>query len=171
MTRQYPDEAVGGFPTPPREITDGEGRTIQIQHATDEEGLVSMYREFDAADRAQGIPPVGEEAVREWLDDVLAPSELNIVGRHDGRTIGHVLLVGDEEYELAIFVLQAYQGAGIGTELLRTALGAASEHDIEFVWLSVERWNRAAKHLYRSVGFEPIDAPHFEMEMTLRLSV
>lgn len=170
MTRPYHGEPVGGFPTPPREITDAEGRTIEIRQPSDRESLVGMYQDFDPADRAQGIPPVGEAAIREWLEQILTPTAVNVIGCHEDRTVGHVLLLGESEYELAIFVLQEYQGAGIGTELLETTLGAAADVGIEYVWLSVERWNHAAKHLYRSVGFESIDEPHFEIEMTLRLS-
>jgi len=169
MTRQYPEEAVGGFPQPTREVTDSEGRTILLCCPDSREPLVEMYLAFDPADRAQGIPPVEESTIREWLDRITGPDTLNLVARHGDRTVGHVALVGDTEYELAIFVLQAYQHAGIGTALLRTALGAAAATGIERVWLSVERWNDAAIALYRRVGFEPVDTPEFGMEMTLRL--
>jgi GNAT superfamily N-acetyltransferase len=150
-------------------MTDGEGRTVVLCHATELDALVAMYVAFDPADRAQGIPPVGESAIRQWLERVTGPDAVNLVARHDGQVVGHATLVGDDEHELAIFVLQAYQSAGIGTELLRTTLGAAAEAGIERVWLSVERWNNPAIALYQRVGFEPVDNPNFEMEMTLRL--
>ena len=170
MTRTYPDEPVGGFPTPPRNITDADGRTIRLRHLADQEALVEMYCGFDSSGRAQGIPPEGESAIREWLDWITGPDAVNLVARHEGATVGHATLVpDDDEYELAIFVLQAYQSAGIGTELLETTLGAAAEAGIECVWLSVERWNNHAIALYRKLGFEPIDNSSFELEMTLRL--
>jgi GNAT superfamily N-acetyltransferase len=169
MTRSYPDETTGGFPRPPREILDGEGRTITLCHATELEALVEMYVEFDPSDRAQGIPPLGESTIREWLENVTGADAVNLVARHDGRVVGHAMLVGTEEYELAIFVLQAYQNAGIGTELLRTTLGTAADTGIERVWLSVERWNDPAIALYQRVGFEHVDNDSFELEMTLRL--
>jgi len=171
MTRTYPEEAVGGFPQPTREVTDSKGRTILLCCPDEYERLVEMYLAFDPADRAQGIPPVEESTIREWLDRITGPDTLNLVARHGDRTVGHVVFVGDTEYELAIFVLQAYQNAGIGTALLRTALGAAAATGIERVWLSVERWNNAAIALYRRVGFEAADTPEFGMEMTLRLDV
>ena len=171
MTRPYPDDPADGFPTPPREITDKEERTILFRTPTDIEALVEMYCAFDPADKAQGIPPSGERAIREWLESITKGDAVNVVARHDGETIGHAILVDDGagEHELAIFVLQAYQGAGIGTELLRTTLGAAQQAGVSRVWLTVERWNNAAIALYRKLGFEPADTPHFEMEMTLRL--
>lgn len=169
MTRNYPDEAVGGFPRPPRETTDDEGRSIVVGHATELDALVELYVDFDPTDRAQGIPPVGEDAIREWLERITGTDTVNMAARHDGRVVGHAMLVGEDEHELAIFVLQAYQNAGIGTELLRTTLGAAAADGIERVWLAVERWNDPAIALYRRVGFESVDNPDFEMVMTLRL--
>lgn len=169
MNRSYPGETTGGFPSPPREVTDAEGRSIVLCHPTELEELVGMYAEFDPADRAQGIPPIGESAIREWLDRITTSNSVNLAARHDGHTVGHATLVGDDEYELAIFVLQAYQNAGIGTELLRTTLGAAAEAGVDRVWLAVERWNDPAIALYRKLGFEVVDNPDFEMEMSLRL--
>lgn len=169
---EYPDEPVGGFPTPPRTVTDAEGRTIEIRKADDSiEELVEMYLEFHPEDRAQGIPPTNEADIRQWLSVVASDEELNVIAYHEGDPVGHVMLVSDEEggYELAIFVLQEYQGAHIGTELLRTALGGAAEEGVERVWLSVERWNRPAVSLYKKIGFQETGDDHFEKMMKLRL--
>ncbi|CDK40799.1 GCN5-related N-acetyltransferase [Halorubrum sp. AJ67] len=38
------------------------------------------------------------------------------------------------------------------------------------MWLTVERWNRAAVSLYKKIGFETSDAESFELEMGLRLN-
>jgi len=59
MIRRYPDEPAEAFPAPPRRITDGEDREIQLRRAdgTDRTALIEMYKQFDPADRAQGIPP------------------------------------------------------------------------------------------------------------------
>ena len=171
MTTEYPSEPVGDFPAPPRTISDGDSREIRLRQFEAIEPLVGMYREFSAEDRAQGIPPTGEQAIIEWLEVVTDERGLNVVAWDDNRPVGHAMLVADadESYELAIFVLQAYQGAGIGTELLRTTLGAAQRQGIEYIWLSVERWNRAAIALYKKIGFEHVESPHFDMKMALRL--
>lgn len=185
-TRIYPDEPAGPFPEPPLAFEDGEGRTVEIRAfgggdgatgtddgtADDVEALVAMYERFDPGDRAQGIPPAGEERIRRWLDTILDGS-VDAVARHDGDVVGHATLVPDEEetgYELAIFVASDYQGAGIGTELLRALLGLGSARGVERVWLSVERWNTPAVSLYESVGFEVANAESFELEMSLRLA-
>jgi GNAT superfamily N-acetyltransferase len=171
--RIYPDEPAGTFPAPPRSFTDREGREITIRESdeTDRTGLLGMYREFSPEDRAQGIPPVDEHAIERWIDNVVGEDSYGVVARHEGDTVGHAMLVPDrqEGYELAIFVLAAYQSAGIGTQLVRTLLGLAQREGIENVWLTVERWNDAAVSLYRKVGFEVCSTESFEMEMSIRL--
>ncbi|MXR52699.1 GNAT family N-acetyltransferase [Halovenus sp. WSH3] len=173
MSVEYPDEPVDGFPTPPRTVTDREGREIELTRADgDTEDLVEMYLDFEEEDRAQGIPPTKEPDIREWLDAVMTDDGLNVIARNEGNAVGHVMLVSDSDgaYELAIFVLQPYQGAGIGTALVETALGAAAEEGIDRVWLSVERWNKPAVNLYEKIGFQSCGGERFERMMALRLA-
>jgi ribosomal protein S18 acetylase RimI-like enzyme len=162
------------LPTPPHEFTDGDGRAISVHRLEPEEyeQLVSMYDAFDPEDRAQGIPPVGENTIREWLDAVTEPDCFNVAGWYEDAAVGHAMLVPDRTggYELAIFVLQEYQGAGIGTELVRTLLGLARTEDVEHVWLTVERWNRPAINLYEKIGFETTEDDSFEIEMALEIA-
>ena len=173
--RVYPDDPAGPFPTPPTAFEDRHGRTVEIRpYEAGEasfEALVSMYAAFDSADRAQGIPPTQESRIREWLDGILRGDCLNVVAWDGERAVGHATLVPDvDAHELAIFVLQDYQEAGIGTRLVRHLLGYGASHGVERVWLTVERWNTAAVALYKKVGFETADAESFELEMSLRLA-
>jgi GNAT superfamily N-acetyltransferase len=171
-TGRYPETPTRGFPVPPRSVEDREGRQIEVTAVGEEaiDDLVGMYVEFSPEDRAQGIPPTGEGRVRDWLEGVL-PSGYDVVATHEGTVVGHAMLVpdGDGEYELAIFVLDSYQGAGIGTALIETLLGYGAAEGVERVWLTVEPWNRAAIHLYEKVGFEPCDGGSFEREFAIRL--
>jgi GNAT superfamily N-acetyltransferase len=173
MTRTFPEETADGFAEPPREITDSEGRTILIVETTgdDRESLVSMYDRFHPEDRAQGIPPIGEAEIRNWLDDILREESRAVVARHGERVVGNAVVVPDDDgaYELAIFVLRAYQGAGIGTVMLDSLLGVARRSGIERIWLTVERWNDPAVRLYTRVGFQEIETEGLEMEMSIRL--
>lgn len=183
--RVYPDESAGSFPSPPTDFTDAEGRSIEVQVLEEDDedqvdALVEMYEAFDPADRAQGIPPTGERRIRDWLVPILAGG-VNVVALHGDDVAGHATLVpdtddpeaiddyGDVEWELAIFVHQTYQQAGIGTRLLRNLLGYASDRGIECVWLTVERWNGPAITLYENVGFELCGSESFEQEMSIRL--
>jgi ribosomal protein S18 acetylase RimI-like enzyme len=177
--RVYPDEVAAAFPAPPVSFTDGEGRDIEVRDFDGEnaggaefDALVEMYDDFDPADRAQGVPPVGEDRVRDWLDTLLEQDGFDVVAWHGDEVAGHATLVPDDEstYELAIFVHQSFQGAGIGTKVIEALLGHAQAEGAEFVWLSVERWNRPAVALYEKVGFETASAESFEMEMAIRLN-
>ncbi|WP_254531700.1 GNAT family N-acetyltransferase [Natrinema gelatinilyticum] len=184
-SRQYPERPSGPFPSPPTTVEDRNGRSIEIRSPTalaDEvlEDVIEMYAEFDPTDRAQGIPPTGEARIRNWLETI-GEYSINVVARHDGDVIAHAMLVpdtddpsaiehrGDVEWELAIFVLQAYQRAGIGTALLENLLGHASDISITHVWLTVERWNNPAIALYKRVGFESTGTESFEQEMAILL--
>ena len=173
MTRTYPDEPVDEFPSPPATFADDEGRevTVRTGGGADHDALAEMYEAFDPADRAQGIPPTGESDVREWLES-LTDDGVGVLARHDGAVVGHAVLVPDRhgDFELAIFVLRAYQQAGIGTGLLGALLGAGREAGVECIWLTVERWNAPAIALYRKMGFEASGTDSFELEMAARLA-
>ncbi|WP_418286230.1 N-acetyltransferase family protein [Halorubrum sp. DTA46] len=173
--RRYPDAIADEFPAPPIEFTDREDRSIEIRayegSEVGYESLVEMYDAFDPADRAQGIPPGGESRIREWLDAILEGDCLNVIAWCGDEAAGHATLVPDgDAYELAIFVHQAYQRAGIGTHLIRGLLGHGQANGVTTVWLTVERWNRAAVSLYKKIGFETSNAESFELEMGLRLN-
>jgi GNAT superfamily N-acetyltransferase len=177
--RVYPDEPAGRFDRPPLEFRDREDRSVVVRRLEDDadhESLVEMYVAFDPEDRAQGIPPTGEQRVRDWLGHILTEDCVNVVAEHEdgpgAGLVGHATLVpdGDDGYELAIFVLHEFQNAGIGTSLITGLLGAGQEEGIERVWLTVERWNNAAVALYRKVGFETSGTESFELEMALRLN-
>ncbi|WP_248898006.1 GNAT family N-acetyltransferase [Haloplanus halobius] len=173
--KTYPNEPADEFPSPPQTFEDREGRTITVRRyddAADRDALAAMYEAFDPADRAQGIPPTDPERIADWLGSITGPETVNVVAEHEDAVVGHATLVPDEPEgtaELAIFVLQDYQHAGIGTHLLETLLGAGQDECVERVWLTVERWNDAAIRLYEKVGFRTSDAESFEHEMTLRL--
>ncbi|MFB6303604.1 MAG: N-acetyltransferase family protein [Haloferacaceae archaeon] len=183
-TRIFPDEAAGPFPTPPRTVVDRADREVRLVAVSEDggddedalstdralEALTEMYVDFDPSDRAQGLPPAGERRIRDWLENVLGADTVNVVAMVDDEAAGHATLVPDSDaYELAIFVHQDYQDAGVGTALLRTLLGHAASEGIERVWLTVERWNAPAISLYEKVGFETSNAENFEREMAVRL--
>jgi GNAT superfamily N-acetyltransferase len=172
--RIYPDDPAEEFAPPPVTFEDREEREITIRtydgSDEEEEALVEMYEAFDPADRAQGIPPGKTERIRTWLSNILAEDCLNVVAWDGETAAGHATLVPDgDAYELAIFVLQAYQRAGIGRKLMEALLGYGREEGVEKVWLTVERWNQPAVGLYKDTGFETSDAESFELEMTIRL--
>jgi GNAT superfamily N-acetyltransferase len=173
--RNYPETVAGPFEAAPFSFEDREGREIELRpyDGSDEEfeAIVTMYVAFDPADRAQGIPPGDEERIRTWLDGLLEKGSYNVIAWHGDTVAGHATLVPDDDtYELAIFVLQAYQESGIGTRLMRGLLGYGAENGVDRVWLSVERWNKPAIGLYEKLGFEISNSESFEMEMNARIA-
>ncbi len=172
MNRTYPADVAGPYDSPPCEFRDQHDREISIARYDGEfDSLVQMYRKYNPEDRAQGIPPTNDEAIREWLETLVGEDATNVVAWHHDDLVGHALLVADrnETYELAIFVQREYQAAGIGTRLMKGLLGAGREDGIEYVWLTVERWNTPAIAVYEKVGFERCENGGFELEMTARL--
>jgi ribosomal protein S18 acetylase RimI-like enzyme len=143
----------------PLSFTDAEGRSIRVRpyREDDFEALAVMYDDFDPTQRAQGTPPLGSDAVRQWLSEL--QDGVNVVAVHDDRIVGHVTFVpdGTGRHELAIFVHQDYQRAGIGTQLLGGGMGYAAERGVEYVWLTVEPWKRGAQNLYRRAGFTVVN--------------
>ncbi|MCG1003284.1 MULTISPECIES: GNAT family N-acetyltransferase [Halobacterium] len=168
---EHPPQSEDRFPVPPVEFRDGEDRRISIRTAGpgDFDALAAMYDDFGAESRAQRIPPVDERRRRDWLDTLLAEG-WDVAACHEGTPVGHATLVPIEESaaELAIFVAPGYQLAGIGSRLLRALLGYGRAHSVERVWLTVDRTNRVALNLYRSVGFDAVGGGA-EREMELHL--
>lgn len=149
---------------------DAAGRTVEIGvYGGDDreyESLVAMYASFDPASRAQGIPPLGESNVRDWLDDFLLVGE-GVTARDGPTVVGHAVLVPRSAggHELAVFVDADYRGAGVGSALLDALLAHGSDRGVEAVWLVVEASNRVAQSLYESAGFEVESRHGFEIEM------
>jgi RimJ/RimL family protein N-acetyltransferase len=138
----------------------------------DRAALEAMYADFEPKRAAQGLPPQSPEAQRRWLDRTLARGR-HQVAEHNGRIVGHVMLIpmdGESEggsVELANFVHQSVRNRGLGTALNRAAVKAACAAGYRRVWLSVEPSNRAAIRSYEHAGFRRLPgslwAPEIEM--------
>lgn len=155
---------------------DGADRSIEIRPYDDDlEAMLGLYDAIEAGDRAQGLPPVGEDETRDWLADITTVG-LHLVAWHDYRAVGHACLLpaGDTGYELAIFVRSDYQHARIGTNLLQALLRAGPRAGADRVWLTVRRNNIVARRLYDSAGFEQVttngDGTASDMKMIQSLS-
>lgn len=157
-------------PHPPVSFTDDVGRSITIrEYDGDREELLTMYRQFDDNDRAQGVPPRTQSQRRSWLGDLLEEG-LHLIALNSERVVGHASLLpmSETRHELIVFVRPDYQIAGIGSKLVRALLGEGRRRGIESVWLSVGQHNRVAKQLYQSVGFRTLSrGREWEMERTL----
>ena len=156
---------------PPRRFLDRCEREILIREVDGATGLAPMYRRFRPEDRAQGLPPPRERLPR-WLEEL--EGALHVVAETaDGarEAVGHAFLVpaSGTTAELAVFVLDGYREAGIGTALVRCLLGVGAREGFDRIWLVVERTNTPAVRLYRKVGFRTLAAEGPQLEMDLLL--
>lgn len=169
---RYPSASVDrSGPSVRPEFVDERDREIRFRpyEPTDHDALVGMYESFDSSQRAQGIPPVRTDGIESWLDSVLdGPS---VLAWHGDRVVGHVMFVpdGDGGHELAIFVHQAYQGTGIGSQLIEAGLEHAAESGATYVWLLVTWGNTRARGLYEKTGFTVNDPIGSDLRMSKRL--
>jgi ribosomal protein S18 acetylase RimI-like enzyme len=169
---RHPSASVGGSgPSIRPEVVDEDGRDIRLRpyESSDRDALVAMYGSFDPSQRAQGIPPVRTADIESWLDSVLdGPS---VLAWHGDRVVGQVMFVpdGDGGHELAIFVHQAYQEAGIGSRLLEAGLEYAAAAGVTHVWLLVTWGNTRARSLYEKTGFTAEDHSGGDLRMSKRL--
>lgn len=162
---------------PPLTVVDAEGRRIALRLYGDgpvedeRAALLDLYLDYDPADRTLGIPPVTAERIEEWQDHMLAG--YCVLAWHGDRPAGQAVLVpdGDGAYEFAIFLGGEYQGAGIGTQLTEAMLSHGRAEGVRDVWLLVERGNRPAVRLYRTVGFVVTEDTGYDIEMRLSMGV
>lgn len=147
-------------PSIPLTAVDDADRTITYRayRSADRDGVVEMYAEFPPEQRAQGVPPLTEPGVRDWLEDVMDGP--NVIAIHGDRVVGHVMFVPDDtdRHEFAIFVDPAYQGAGVGTTLARAGLRHAERQGVGYVWLSVGATERGLQSWYGSLGFSTVNS-------------
>lgn len=157
----------------------GAAWTVRPYAPSDREALLEMYRQFDDAERAQGLPPLTEERRVEWVDTLVADGG-NFVATADGEIAGHAVYMPtyDPEPELAVFVHQDYQSRGLGTELCKHVIADAAAGNRDALVLEVEPSNRTAISVYERLGFERVDhesnrsridrrAPSFQMRLEL----
>lgn len=153
-------------------VTDAKGRTLDVSGyrgrlpETYARALAGMYATFGFEDRAQGLPPMGTDAVRAWLDRLGNLDTRHVVVWDGDAPVAHAVLVPDDDAaELAIFVQPDNQGVRVGTETLGVLLEHGERVGLDAVWLHVERSNAPAISLYERYGFELVADSGAEFEM------
>ncbi len=140
---------------------DKEGIPFEVRgyEVRDHASLEIMYLEFDPADRFQGMPPLGEVACKNWIENFLKYGE-NLVALRDDLTIGHVVIFPDfnlKDCEYLVCVDQAHRGRGVGTALTQTVLDHAKALGLQIIWLVVGIHNYKAIGLYKKFNFKFAD--------------
>ena len=153
-------------------ITDRKGDTILIRQYTekDRNKLVEMYSTFSPDSRCLGLPPTTKKAIENWID-FLTENGFNIIAEHDGRIVGHLVIVPTKDgkkVDLTIFIHQDYQNRGIGQEMMKLIIDYCKKIELEGIMLVTERTNARAIHVYKKLGFKVVD-PYYEYDMYLHL--
>lgn len=108
---------------------------------------------------AEGIPFTRAQEEK-FITDVNASRKSSmIVGCLDGKIVGIASLQGTEREriahraEIAISVLKAYWGVGVGSALIEKLILSAKSKNIEIISLEVKSDNERAIRLYEKYGF------------------
>jgi len=132
--------------------------------------LTRMYDRFDPIGAAFGLPPRSAEARRQWIWAALG-HEVNVA---TFRLLGtpQVMLSGCGHVrlrELAIFVHQDYRWRGLGTALVKAALGRGAKMGLRRVWSMTASADRVALRLQRNCGFRLTKSISLEAELEIDL--
>lgn len=155
-------------------VLDKKGSPFEVQAygAEDYSFLEGMYDSFSPKAKYQGMPPLKKETRRKWIEKLLDSGE-NLLAWRGDRVIGHVVVIPDtrvEDGEFLIFVHQADQNRGVGTQLAQSVLEKAKDLGLKKIWLMVGAYNFTAIRLYKKCGFDFYENPGGpERPMVIRL--
>ncbi len=113
--------------------------------------------------------------------EVTNPDSIFYLATVGGRAIGYLKLnfaraqtdVRDTnalEIE-RIYVLNEFQGKGIGASLLEKAIDVARDHQLTYLWLGVWEENRKAIAFYKKFGFKEFGTHTFQLGKDLQLDL
>lgn len=159
------DGRSGGDPA--WRLADGRPAIIRAPHAGDEEALSAFHRDlsersvflryFSVAPvehRVDGLHLTDERDLSLVAETTLADGSRIIIG------IGALVPTGDgRSAEMAVLVADAYQGLGLGAEVLRRLLAVARRRQMRSVAGEMLPENEAMVALARRLGFTLTTAP------------
>ena len=132
-------------------------------------GRESRYQRF-----LHPKPTISDEELTYFTDiDHLTHDAIAAVDPTDGSFIGvasyWVLDDRTMSADLAFFVVDEWQGRGVGTTLLRTLLPRAEANGVNSLIALTLQDNAASRALLRGAGFRSVDASYGVVEMRLAL--
>lgn len=135
--------------------------------------LTQMYLACSPRGSIDGVPPADDNECVAWVNRITTGTASLIALSFDGQVIGHAVLfpMRKKVCELLIIVAQPFQKSGIGTQMMRCVIQLGYELGFAKIWLSVDKANFIALHLYDKCGFERptfTDSPQVEMLLELK---
>ncbi len=135
-------------------------------------GLTRMYLSFTPRGSIDGLPPLDDRQCSAWVTRITTGSASLISLFFDGRIIGHAVLLPMRKNMCEVFLVIApsFQKSGIGTHMMHAIIQLGFEMGYAKIWLSVDKTNFPALHLYYRCGFEAACiTDSLQMEMVLDL--
>jgi RimJ/RimL family protein N-acetyltransferase len=131
---------------------------VVLAEPSDLEALVLLYEMVAAEGRwiAGEVPIDRDERLARWRRSLDDPSAAQLLARDDqGNLIGSLgLTVQRGIADLGMLVHPGWRGRGVGSALLRRAIGWARDQGAHKMVLTVWPHNLTARALYRKFGFE-----------------
>lgn len=139
-------------------LHNGEKALLREYRPQDREGLISFYSSLSQETLRWSLPPYDRARVERWTAN--PEQSIILLALHKEKIVGH-LQVFLQAYsralgigELIIYLHQAFQNLGLGTIMMREAIGLARERRLHRISLSVIADNIRAIRVYEKVGFK-----------------
>ena len=136
---------------------DGRTVTLRFPVCEDKKGIVEFFASMSTEALEWGNPPYTDEVVDRWISNL--ENMIAVVAVDDKRIVGYGMIgkgtrerrrgVGD----LAMYLHQDFQNAGLGTAMLGLLLNLAEKEGLHRIGLHVIADNKIAVHLYEKFGF------------------
>jgi putative acetyltransferase len=136
-----------------------DGRTIILRFLVyeDKKGIVEFFASLSTKALEWGNPPYTDEVVDRWISNL--ENMMALVAVYDRRIVGLAMIgkgtrerrrgVGD----LAMYLHQDFQNAGLGTAMLSRLLNLAEKEGLHRIGIRVVADNKIAIRLYEKFGF------------------
>lgn len=136
-------------------------------------GRQTFFDTFAANNKEEDLRAYLDEsfALEKLATEIATPGSAFYFGLNGDEVVGYIKIntgsaqskpLGDEALELErIYVLQDFQGQGVGSRLFQYALNLAKEMDASFIWLGVWTKNLRAIAFYQKQGFLIADTQQF----------
>jgi RimJ/RimL family protein N-acetyltransferase len=134
-------------------------RTVALRFLVweDKKGIVEFFASMSTEALEWGNPPYTDEVVDRWISNL--ENMIALVAVYDKLIVGYGMIgkgarerrrgVGD----LAMYLHQDFQNAGLGTAMLSLLLNLAKKEGLHRIGLHVIADNKIAIHLYEKFGF------------------
>ncbi len=145
-------------------------KNLQMAHIRkprieDAAGLIELFRQLDEETSFMLFEPRERNITTEQQKHRLevfenSSTDIILVAEDNGIIVGFIVGIGGSanrnrhSLHIAIGILQAYWGQGIGQELMRSLESLAKERNMHRLELTVMAHNERAISLYQKCGFE-----------------